>query len=379
MTSNAIVDQIREKALAEGFDAIGFSSPDPDEKAAGRLEVFLRQGFHGDMGWLESKSERRKSPTALWPEVGTVIALGANYGPDHNPIDRLEELRHDARGNVSVYARNLDYHDVLKKRLKVIGRWMCDTFDCEVKVFVDTAPVLEKPIAQRAGLGWQGKHTNLVSRAFGSWLFLAEIYTTLTLAPTAPENDHCGTCQQCVDICPTNAFPAPYRLDARRCISYLTIEHKGHIAAEFRKPMGTRIYGCDDCLSVCPWNKFARASEEPAFAARADLEGPELRDLLRLDDTAFREFFRKSPVKRTGRARFLRNTLIAAGNSGDAALSPDIKPLLDDPSPLVRAMAVWALGRLLERDEFNELSQQYEATETDATVRAEWQAPELSR
>ena len=344
MTSNAIVDQIREKALAEGFDAIGFSSPDPDEKAAGRLEAFLRQGFHGDMGWLESKAERRKSPTALWPEVGTVIALGANYGPDHNPIDRLESLRHEARGNISVYARNLDYHDVLKKRLKVIGRWMCDTFDCEVKVFVDTAPVLEKPIAQRAGLGWQGKHTNLVSRAFGSWLFLAEIYTTLTLAPTAPENDHCGTCQQCVDICPTNAFPAPYRLDARRCISYLTIELKSAIPEALRRPMGNRVFGCDDCQMVCPWNRFAKTTLEEDFWPRHGLEKNDLLTLFLWNEETFLANTEGSAIRRIGYQRWLRNLAVGLGN---APYSEQIVKALQNKLPeadeMVQEHIHWAL------------------------------------
>jgi epoxyqueuosine reductase len=260
----------------------------------------------------------------------------------------------------------------MKKRLKRIGQWMCETFDCDVKVFVDTAPVLEKPIAQRAGIGWQGKHTNVVSKGFGSWLFLSEIYTTLKLPPNISEPDHCGTCHKCLDICPTNAFTAPYQLDARKCISYLTIEHKGHIASEFRTAMGTRIYGCDDCLSVCPWNKFARTTIEPEFLPRDNLDGPAISTLLRLDDAEFRRMFSKSPVKRTGRDRLIRNTLIAAGNTGDRSLADEVTPLLDDPSPLVRAMAVWALAQLIDVSKFNVLRERYQSCEPDEDVLGEW-------
>jgi epoxyqueuosine reductase len=336
------------------------------------LETFIERGYHGDMGWLETHAERRKSPRSLWPEVETVIVLGANYGPDHLPHERLDKLKENSQANISVYARNRDYHDVMKKRLKRVGRWMSETFDCDVKVFVDTAPVLEKPIAQQAGIGWQGKHTNVVSQEFGSWLFLSEIYTTLKLPPDTSEPDRCGTCHKCLDICPTNAFTSPYQLDARKCISYLTIEHKGHIGPEFRTAMGTRIYGCDDCLSVCPWNKFARTTIEPEFLPRDSLEGPAISTLLRLDDAEFRRMFSKSPVKRTGRDRLIRNTLIAAGNTGDRSLADDVTPLLDDPSPLIRAMAVWALAQLTDVSEFNFLRERYQSGEPDKDVLEEW-------
>ena len=371
-TPEYATDEIRKYALLEGFDVVGFTSAEIDSDLGARLDDFLKAGFHGDMGWLSTHASRRRSPQGLWAETKSVIVFGANYGPDHLPHERLEDLRKRSRGNISVYARNQDYHDILKKRLKRIGRWMCTTFNCDVKVFVDTAPVLEKPLGAKAGLGWQGKHTNLVSREFGSWLFLGEIYTTLQLSPDRQSSDRCGSCQNCLDVCPTNAFPAPYRLDARRCISYLTIEHRGHIAPEFRAAMGTRIYGCDDCLSVCPWNKFARISQENDLIAREDLTSPKISELLQLEDAAFRSYFRKSPIKRTGRDRFIRNVLIAAGNTGARTLSGPVEKLLDDPSPLVRAMAIWAVQRLVCDDRFNELRQLYEAGEIDADVRREW-------
>jgi len=370
--ADQIKREIQERSSAEGFDIVGFADPDIGHRSGERLETFIERGYHGDMGWLETHADRRKSPRSLWPEVETVIVLGVNYGPDHLPHERLDELKENCQGNISVYARNRDYHDVMKKRLKRIGRWMCETFDCDVKVFVDTAPVLEKPIAQRAGIGWQGKHTNVVSREFGSWLFLSEIYTTLKLTPDTSEPDRCGTCRKCLDICPTNAFTDPYQLDARKCISYLTIEHKGHIAPEFRTAMGTRIYGCDDCLSVCPWNKFARTTVEPEFLPRDNLEGLAILTLLRLDDGEFRRMFSKSPVKRTGRDRVIRNTLIAAGNTGDRSLAGEVTILLDDPSPLVRAMAVWALARLTDVSEFNDLKERHQSREVDGDVLEEW-------
>lgn len=358
---------IEEEARRLGFDAVGFTSAEKNTKAAADLAHFLAQGRHGDMEWLKTNADRRADPQTLWPEAQSIIALGVNYGPALDPLAILE--KHE-RGAISVYAQNEDYHEVVKKKLRVLARWIADTFACEVKLFVDTAPVLEKPIAERAGLGWQGKHTNLVSRRFGSWLFLGEIFTTLALAPNGAESDHCGTCHACLDICPTRAFPAPYQLDARRCISYLTIEHKGHIALEFRKAMGNRIYGCDDCLAVCPWNKYAQATEHVAFHPREALQAPLLSALAQLDDAAFRELFRKSPVKRIGRDRFVRNVLIAIGNSGDATLALIVKSLLDDASPLVRAMAVWALGEL-DPSGVSLLSALADA-EPDAAVCAEW-------
>jgi epoxyqueuosine reductase len=330
-----------------------------------RFAAFLAEGGHGDMDWLAREPHRRVDPRALWSEVRSIVMLGLNYGPGDDPLAVLARRQH---GAVSVYAQGDDYHDIIKPRLKSIARWLVQTGGGDVKVFVDTAAVMEKPLAAAAGLGWQGKHTNLVSREYGSWLFLGAIFTTLALPPDAPEADHCGTCRACLDVCPTAAFPEPYRLDARRCISYLTIEHKGPIPRELRPLMGNRIYGCDDCLAVCPWNKFAQAGRESKLAARASLWAPRLADLARLDDAAFRTLFAKSPVKRTGRDRFVRNVAVAIGNSGDPALVPEAERLLDDPSPLVRGAAVWALGRL-DRDRLAALAGR---DEHDATVREEW-------
>ena len=323
------------------------------------------------MGWLAERADKRADPTALWPDAKSVVVLGLNYAPATDPLALLEA--HE-RGNISVYARGRDYHEVVKKRLKALARWMAETLDCQVKVFVDTAPVMEKPLAELAGLGWQGKHSNLVSRDFGSWLFLGEVYCSLELAPDAAGSDHCGACRRCLDICPTAAFPAPYQLDARRCISYLTIEHKGHIPREFRQPMGNRIFGCDDCLAVCPWNKFAGATREAAFLPRAELTAPRLADLAELDDAGFRAFFSKSPVKRLGRDRFLRNLLIALGNSGRPELAETARRQLDDPSPLVRAMAIWALARLADEATFAAERSRRLSGEADSEVRAEWEA-----
>ena len=365
---------IRDKALGIGFDAVGFAPPELGADAKAGLAGFLSKGHHGDMGWLEAKADRRAAPTTLWPEARSVVVLACNYGPDKNPLDRLEVLRRDGRGNISVYAQGRDYHDVIKKRLKVLARWMAESLDCQVKVFVDTAPVMEKPLAELAGLGWQGKHTNLVSTEFGSWLFLGEVYTDLALEPDTPGDDRCGTCTNCLDICPTNAFPAPYRLDARRCISYLTIEHEGHIDREFRAAIGTRIYGCDDCLAVCPWNKFAAATREDAFRPKEGLAAPALAELAALDDAAFRRMFAKTAVKRTGRDRLVRNVMIAIGNTRDSSLIPVAERALGDASPLVRAMAVWALGRLMDGESFAGLAAHRAATETDTQVMEEWQA-----
>ncbi len=319
---------------------------------------------------MARNADRRGDPKILWPEVRTIVMLGVNYGPGADP---LAILRERARGAISVYAQGDDYHEVIKPRLKRLGRWLIDELGGDVKVFVDTAPVMEKPLAQAAGLGWQGKHTNLVSREHGSWLFLGALFTTLDLPPDAPEDDHCGSCHACLDICPTAAFPAPYRLDARRCISYLTIEHKGPIQRALRPLIGNRIYGCDDCLAVCPWNRFAQAGSETKLAARAASRAPPLAELAGLDDAAFRALFTKSAVKRIGRARFVRNVLIAMGNSADAALAGEAEHLLNDPSPLVRGAAIWALGRL------NHLllascAATRRAAETDADVIDEWNA-----
>jgi len=362
---------IRDKALSLGFDAVGFAAPELSAAAKQGLAEYLARGYHGDMGWLAEKADRRADPRVLWPEARGVVVLGLNYAPAADPLALLAARD---RGGISVYARNRDYHDVLKTRLKALARWMHETLICEVKVFVDTAPVMEKPLAQAAGIGWQGKHTNLLSRTHGSWLFLGEVYTTLELRPDGAEADHCGACRRCLDACPTAAFPAPYRLDARRCISYLTIEHQGHIAAEFRVAMGNRIYGCDDCLAVCPWNKFATPTREAAFLPRAELSAPRLADLAGLDEADFRRIFSGSPIKRIGRDRFVRNVLIALGNSGKPALARVADQRLDDASPLVRAMAVWALSRLADAAAFRAARARRRAHETDAQVRAEWDA-----
>jgi epoxyqueuosine reductase len=345
MDSQTIKERIREKALELGFAAAGFCSAEGVAGDGANLAAYLGQGRHGDMDWLERNRERRGSPQALWPEARSIVVLGFNYGPHADP--RLQTARAE-RGAVSVYAQGRDYHDVMKARLKTLGRWMADTFAAEVKVFVDTAPVMEKPLAARAGIGWQGKHTNLVSRAFGSWLFLGEVFTTLALPPDPPEADHCGACDLCRAACPTGALDdGPYRIDPTRCVSYLTIEHKGDIAPDLAERLGNRIYGCDDCLSVCPWTKFTERTTEPALLPRVELTAPLLSDLIELDDTSFRQVFAGSPIKRTGRDRFLRNVLIAIGNGGDRRLAARLRELAEgDASPLVRRAAQWALDRL---------------------------------
>jgi epoxyqueuosine reductase len=334
---------IRERALALGFDAIGFCRAELGPQARERLRDFLAAGQHGDMGWLAVRAEARGDPRQLWPEARSVIALGLTYAPEGDP---LASLAHRDRGTISVYARNRDYHDVVKGMLKHLAQFVVSRFGPEVKVFVDTAPVMEKPLAMRAGVGWQGKHTNLVSRVHGSWLFLGEIYTTLQIAPDEPHADHCGTCSRCLSVCPTDAFPAPYRLDATRCISYLTIEHHGAIPHELRPLMGNRIYGCDDCLAVCPWNRFARGTAHDKLRAREDLTAPRLAELALLDDAAFRALFTGSPIKRIGRDRFVRNVLIAIGNSGESSLLSIAEQLRHDPHPVVAEAADWASQRL---------------------------------
>ncbi|MGK2742116.1 tRNA epoxyqueuosine(34) reductase QueG [Tepidicaulis sp. LMO-SS28] len=361
--------RIKQAAREAGFDIARFVSASrvPDRHDA--LARWVGEGKHGQMGWMEDTLERRGHPASLWGDVKSILVLGQNYGPEEDPLAALERKDEAA---ISVYARHKDYHDLIKKRLKRVARWLVAETGCEVKVFVDTAPVMEKPLAEAAGLGWQGKHTNLVSREFGSWLFLGSIFTTLDLAADEGERDHCGSCRSCLDICPTKAFPAPYQLDARRCISYLTIEHKGVIPLEFRKPMGNRIYGCDDCLAVCPWNKFAARTAEEAFHTREALRAPLLKDLARLDDASFRTMFSGSPVKRIGRTRFLRNVLIAIGNSGDVSLLPEVKSLLEDEAPEVRAMAVWALGELGTSEEVVAEKERLMSSEEEADVLAEW-------
>ena len=336
-------DAIAIAAQSIGFDGVGFCDAAISDERLERLTHYLDAGRHGDMAWMETRITERANPKSLWPDTSSVIMLTMNYGPAINPMEKLSAK---SNANISVYAGNLDYHDVIKKKLKQLARWLIAHYGGEVKVFVDTAPVMEKPLANEAGLGWQGKHTNLVSREYGSWLFLGAIFTTLKTslsnADSVPHTDHCGACTQCLDACPTDAFPAPYQLDARRCISYLTIEHKGPIPQEFRAAMGNRIYGCDDCLAVCPWNKFASEASQTAFHARQTLKSPKLADLLDLDDPAFRALFSKSPVKRIGRDRFIRNVLIAAGNSGDQTLLPQIEHLRSDPDPVVQDAANWA-------------------------------------
>jgi epoxyqueuosine reductase len=333
---------IASRAKTLGFDAIGFTRATLSEKQREALNNFLAAGHHGTMAWMQSRAQQRASPQALWPEAVTVISLGLSYAPAN---DALATTRIPSAGNISVYARNRDYHDIIKGKLKHLAQFIAAQ-NAGVKVFVDTAPIMEKPLAQQAGLGWQGKHTNLVSRTHGSWLFLGEIFTTLDLPADAPHEDHCGSCQACLTACPTNAFPAPYQLDARRCISYLTIEHAGPIPLEFRAPMGNRIYGCDDCLAVCPWNKFAKAGREQKLLHREDLIAPKLAELATLTDQKFREKFAASPIKRTGRNRFIRNVAIAIGNSRDPALYPVAQKLAADVDPVVAEAGAWAAAQL---------------------------------
>ncbi len=370
-TSTSDPIRIRQRALSLGFDACGFASVDDPWPAAERLGEFIELGRHGTMDWMETTRARRSHPRAMWQRARSAVVLGISYGPQADP---LQALKATDRAAISVYAQGDDYHELIKGRLKTLAGWMTKALDCEVKVFVDTAPLMEKPLAQAAGIGWQGKHTNLVSRELGSWLFLGSILTDRSLTPDAPEIDHCGSCRACLDICPTDAFPAPYQLDARACLSYLTIEHAGPMPPQYRAAMGNRIYGCDDCLAVCPWNKFAQAAHEQAFHPREALTAPLLSDLAALDDAGFRALFRKSPVKRIGRGRFVRNVLYAIGNSGDSALAASAEARLDDPSALVRGAAVWALGRLLHEAAFAALSVKRAGQEHDPEVAAEWEA-----
>ena len=365
---------LHEDARRLGFSAVGVTGPGENARAAAGLDAFVESGAHGTMNWLADTAARRRSVAALWPEARSVIVLGLNYGPDEDP---LAILKRPERGAISVYARHRDYHDVVKGKLKELASRLLARATAagenghDAKVFVDTAPLMEKPLGQAAGIGWQGKHTNLVSRAFGSWLFLGSVVTTLALEPDEAEADRCGSCRACQDACPTAAFPAPYRLDARRCLSYLTIESKAAVPRHFRTAMGNRIYGCDDCLAVCPWNKFAAESREMKLVARNDLRAPRLAELLRLDDAGFRALFSGSPVKRIGRAKFVSNCLVAAGNSGSAALLPPVRILLADEAPIVRAPAVWALGRL-SLDEALARREAALAGESDEAVRDEW-------
>ncbi len=368
-----ITESLENRAREEGFAAFGIAPAVLAPVTAHRLKDWLAGGQHGDMIWMESRAEQRSSPTTLWPEVKSVIMLGMSYAPARDPF-ALEQV--PDHGRISVYAQGKDYHDVVKGALKRTARWLVDQADCAVKVFVDTAPVMEKPLAEAAGLGWQGKHTNLVSRDHGSWLFLGAIYTTLDLAQSTGVKNSCGSCSACQDVCPTNAFPEPYRLDAKACISYLTIESKGPIPRQYRKAMGNHIYGCDDCLAVCPWNKFAEAAAaNKAFLPRAELAAPALADLLAMDDASFRQIFSGSPIKRSGRNRMVRNSLIAAGNSGDNSLVPSVTALLDDEDAVVRGSAIWALSQL-DEEQFVLEGQKRASTEEDADVVAEWQSIE---
>ncbi|EJZ22121.1 tRNA epoxyqueuosine(34) reductase QueG [Rhizobium sp. Pop5] len=363
-----LTDFVKAESAAKGFDLCRITRPDAIPQAKERLGQFIDAGHHGTMDWMAETRERRGDPLTLWSEVRSVVVFGLNYGPEEDPRGTLDK---PDKAAISVYARNRDYHDVIKGRLKEIATRFAARAGADVKVFVDTAPVMEKPLAAVAGLGWQGKHTNLVSRTHGSWLFLGSMFTTADLAVDAPEIDHCGSCRACIDICPTAAFPAPYQIDARRCISYLTIEHKGSIDPDLRVLIGNRIYGCDDCLAVCPWNKFASSASEMKLKAREDLQEPSIAFLLTLDDTTFRAFFSGSPVKRIGRDRFIRNVLIAAGNSGDRAFVAQCLALAGDASPVVRGMAVWALSRLMEAGEFSAFAAQ-RADESDDDVLNEW-------
>jgi len=363
----ALKDWLKQASTEIGFDVMAVTNAEFDELISQRLSQFISQNYHGEMGWLADTEQRRQSPQHMWEDAQSAIILGCNYGPNHDPMTALAKTD---KGNISVYARGRDYHDVLKGRLKQIAGQLASRSGWQVKVFVDTAPLMEKPLAAKAGIGWQGKHTNLVSRDYGSWLFLGVILTDGHLPQDTVADDSCGSCAACLDICPTNAFPAPYQLDARRCISYLTIEYKGHIAAEFRPAIGNRIYGCDDCLAICPWNKFAQTSHELKFTDGQYKEMPGLAFLIGLDDASFRQFFSGSPVKRTGFISFMRNVLIAAGNADTPALTRHILPHLKADTAIIRAMAIWALSRYYSADK---MAQHYDEAEPDSYVRAEWQ------
>lgn len=369
METTVLTDRIKTRARALGFDAAGVARADAPWEEGARLARFLELGRHGGMDWMETTAERRAHPQALWPEAKSAVVVAMTYGPRSDPLADLERVD---EGHISAYARGSDYHDLVKKRLKQLAGVVAEKTGGDVKVFVDTAPLMEKPLAERAGVGWRGKHTNLVSRELGSWFFLGVVLTTAELAPDAPETDHCGSCRACLDICPTDAFPAPRELDARRCISYLTIEHEGPIPWELRAAMGNRIYGCDDCLAVCPWNKYAVAAREAALQPRPENVGPALADLADLDDAGFRQVFAGSPIKRTGRDRFVRNVLIAIANSGSSRLAGAAAARLDDPSPLVRGAAVWAFQRLSDLAAVRAAYDAYGASETDPDVISEW-------
>lgn len=373
-TRDVISAALKQKAEALGFDAIGVAPASDPWPAGAHLRAFLEEGRHGDMAWLGQErggANPREHPQALWPEAKSAILVGQSYA---SADDAIALLQRRESGLVSAYAARRDYHEVVKGKLKQLAQWLAQQTAADVKVFVDTAPLMEKPLAQRAGLGWQGKHTNLVSREHGSWLFLGAILSVAEIAPDTPEQDHCGSCSACLDVCPTNAFPAPYQLDARRCLAYLTIEHKGQIPHAFREALGNRVFGCDDCLAVCPWNKFAQTSREARMAMRDELRLAPLAELAALDDAAFRARFAGTPVKRTGRDRFVRNVACAIGNSADAALAPVAEQLTADSSPLVRGMAVWAARRLLDAEAFERLKSARATREEDPSVAEEWDA-----
>ena len=364
-----LLEELRARAKKLGFDVFGVTAPGARPNMKDRLDHALANGWHGDMGWMEENSSRRSSPYLLWPEVNSIIMVGVNYGPDNDPLELLEKK---SKGNISVYARNRDYHGLIKGRLKELAGLLARRADAKVKVFVDTAPVMEKPLGEASGIGWQGKHSVLVSREFGSWLFLGAIFTNVELPVSAPHEEHCGSCTKCLDICPTNAFPAPFQLDARKCLAYYNNEHKGQIPLEFRIPMGNRIYGCDDCLAVCPWNKFASVTKEIKLAARAELEAPALAELVQLDDAGFRKKFSGSPIKRLGHTRFIRNVLIAIGNSGDKNLIDAARRELTNPEPLIRGMAIWAFRSLVDEKTATGERVRLEPAETDKDVASEW-------
>ena len=374
-TRRRLTDFVKAEAADKGFDLCRITAPDAIPEAPARLADFLAAGYHGTMDWMAETEARRADPRVLWSEVRSVVLFGMNYGPEHDPRGVLAM---PDRAAISVYAQNRDYHDIIKGRLKEVATRFAARGGADVKVFVDTAPVMEKPLAAAAGLGWQGKHTNLVSRTYGSWLFLGSLFTTADLLRDEPERDHCGSCRACLDSCPTDAFPAPYKIDARRCISYLTIEHKGPIEPAIRQKIGNRIYGCDDCLAACPWNKFAAAASEMKLVAREELKAPAIADLLALDDPAFRAHFSGSPVKRIGRDRFVRNVLIAAGNSGERGLIAECTRLADDAAPVVRGMAAWALSRLMTASEFEKFTAG-RVLDADADVRAEYERAKADR
>lgn len=364
-----LVADLRIRAQKLGFDIFGITSAQARPELGEKLSIALDQSWHGDMEWMADTAQRRVAPVALWPEARSVIMVGVNYGPESDPMPLLAQK---SRGNISVYARNRDYHDILKGKLKEMAGILARRSGAEVKVFVDTAPVMEKPLAEAAGLGWQGKHTVLVSREFGSWLFLGAIFTDVELPISEPHKESCGTCRKCLDICPTNAFPGPFQLDARKCLAYLNVELKGQIPVQYRAPMGNRIFGCDDCLAVCPWNKFAQATSEAKLKAREDLTAPALDQLAGLDDTGFRKLFAGSPVKRLGHGRFLRNVMIAIGNSADEALLSQAEARLTDDAPLIRGAAIWAFRRLADTDRVDAEHTRLIRDERDKDVASEW-------